>query len=259
MKKIIYYFLVVLISAVILFIFTELTRNNPVYIIKSLKLQDRFSLSEPTKMEFRVFLGFFPVGAGQIINEGIETYQNRNVYHLLAQARAEGFVSRFYSPRFKVDTYIDRDRMHSLKFKQFLAIPDKPVEEKEIIYDQKNNIMELKGVKRHILPDTQDPLSAIFYIQRQILELGKEFDININTNQKNYRLNAKVIKKEEYNIGNKKIGVWVVQVDISRRDKNPLHSSSMRFYFLDDPPKTLLLIKSINSIGSFRARLVKIE
>lgn len=258
MKKIIHYFFVVLILALTLFIYRDFNRNNPVYIIKSLRLQDRL-LSEHMKAEFRVFFAFFPFGSAQIKNEGIEDYRNTKVYHLSAQAQTEGLISRFYSPRFRVDTYVDKEKMHSLKFEQFLDIPDKPVEKKEIIYDQRNNIMELRGERRHILPDTQDPLSAIFYIQRQGFSLGKEFDININTNQKNYRLNAKVVKKEEYNIGGKKIGVWVVQADISRRDKNPLHSSAMSLYFLDNPSKTLILIKSVTSIGLVRARLVKIE
>jgi hypothetical protein len=120
--------------------------------------------------------------------------------------------------------------------------------------------MEIKGERRQILADTQDNLSAIFYIQHQKLEVGKTFDINVNTNQKNYRLLAEVIEKTEYAIDKGKVGVWVMHADIRRRDKNnPYHRSSMTVYFLDNADKTPLLIKVMASGFYITARLVEVR
>lgn len=255
MRKIIVSIFVVL----VLFALIQLNENKPFHIIRSLNLQNRLSM-EAKSAVFKVnFLGFFPAGEAGLINKGIEVYQNKEVYHLSAQAETSKFISKFFNAKAEVHTYIDKDKLHSLKFMQTLIIPDKPKDEKEVLYDQKNNIMELRGIKRQILPDTQDPLSAIFYIQHQALELGKEFDININTNQKNYRLYAKVIKKEEYALGDKKLGIWVLEGDIRRRDKSPMHSSTMRLWLLDNPTKTPILIKTVTSVGLITARLINLE
>jgi hypothetical protein len=99
----------------------------------------------------------------------------------------------------------------------------------------------------------------MFYIRHQSLEIGKEFDININTNQKNYRLFVKVIKDEEYKIKDKKAKVWVLTGDIRRRDKSPRHSSTMTLWILDNPSKTPLLIKVTAGIFPFTARLIDLK
>lgn len=260
MKKIIFYVVSIIILISVSTILIQLNRNDPAYIIKSLNLQERLT-GEPRKTVFRVnFLGFSPFGGiAEINNVGVEAYDGNSVYHLSAQARTEGFISMFFNPKADADTYIDKDNLYSLKFTQVLTLPDKPPEAKEVLYDQKNNIMELKGIKRQILPGTQDPLSAIFYLQHQDFKLGREFDININTNQKNYQLYARVVKKQEYAIGNKKIEVWILEGDIRRRDKNPLHSSKVSLWLLDNPSKTPLLIKFMTNVGVVKAWLIRVE
>lgn len=260
MKKIISAVLAILAISVISFIFVQLYRNSPLYAVKILSLKNEFLLEEPKKAVFEVdFLGLFPLGKAELVNRGIEAYQDKQVYHLSARVRSLEIISRFFDAQAYVDSYFDKDKLHSLKFSQVLIIPDKPKDEKEVLFDQKNNIMELKGVRRQILPDTQDPLSAFFYLQRQPLELGKEFDININTNQKNYRLYAKVIKKEEYFVQGKKIGAWVFQGAIRRRDDSPFHSSTISLWLLDNPSRSPILIKAMTNIGLITARIVNLE
>jgi hypothetical protein len=240
--------------------FVQSGKNNPYAIIKSLG-PEISGLTNPKELVFKVNLfGFLPVGSAVIKNEGIELYKSKKVYHLSAEARASGFVGRLYPAKSRLDSYIDKEKLHTLRFTQSLALPEKPENTKEVLYDQDNNIMEIKGERRQILADTQDNLSAIFYIQHQKLEVGKTFDINVNTNQKNYRLLAEVIEKTEYAIDKGKVGVWVMHADIRRRDKNnPYHRSSMTVYFLDNADKTPLLIKVMASGFYITARLVEVR
>jgi hypothetical protein len=257
LKKIIKYALILFILCVILLFFFQLNRNNPRLIARNLALQS-IPVTDAKTLVFRVHLfGFFPVGIAEIKNEGIEFYKDRKVCHISASAEAVGFVGRLYPARARLDSYVDQQKLHSLRFTQSLILPKKPQGIKEVLYDQDNNIMELRGERRHILPDTQDNLSAIFYIQHQQLEKGKTFDINVNTNQKNYRLLAHVSKRIEFALGNSKVGIWVVQADIRRRDKNnPYHRSSMTIYLLDDANKTPILIKVSASGFYITARLI---
>jgi hypothetical protein len=66
-----------------------------------------------------------------------------------------------------------------------------------------------------------------------------------------------VSKRIEFALGNSKVGIWVVQADIRRRDKNnPYHRSSMTIYLLDDANKTPILIKVSASGFYITARLI---
>lgn len=258
-KKTCFFFLLILASILIVSFLVQQNRNHPPSIIRQLSLEDRIPFEE-TRLLFKVnFLGFLPVGYAKIENKGGLLFKGRQALHLSAEAIALKLISSFYDVLAGVDSYVDKENLHSLKFSENLIIPGKPQERKEVFYDQKNNIMELEGIRRKILPDTQDPLSAIFYIRRQSLEIGKEFDININTNQKNYCLLVKVIKKNEYQIKDKGVGVWILQGEIRRRDENPRHSSSLTMWLLDNPYKTPLLIKVSASAFLVTLRLIDLK
>jgi hypothetical protein len=259
LRKSIYSLIITFLLACFAFILIQLNASRPVSIIKALNLQ--YGLSQPARdIAFKAnFFGFLGLAEAELRDRGEELYEGRKVYHLEGVARATKFISWFYNAYAEIDSVVDKNKLHSLRFTQTLVFPDKPKEVRTLFYDQENNIMELRGVKRNILPDTQDPLSAMYYIQRQELAPGKEFDININTNNKNYRLYIKVIKKEGYVIGGKKTGAWVLQGDIRRRDKSPRHSSAITLWVLDGPYKIPFLMKIISSAGPVTARLVKVQ
>lgn len=237
----------------------EISNNNPFTIIKYNHLENRLS-SSGNIFSLRVtYQGLIPAGQARLEDKGEKLYQGRKVYHLSAEAYPLGIYSKFFNARIQVDSYVDTDKLNTLKFKQRLALPNKPQDVKEVLYDQNKHFMELKGVKRQILPGTQDPLSAIFYIRRQNLEIGKVFDININTNQKNYRFYARVTEREEYILEARKIGVWVLKGIIRRRNKNAYHKTTLKLWLLDNPSKIPILVKTMSSIGQVTARLTSVE
>jgi len=258
-KKTILAVLAIFLLVIISFALKEISNNNPFHIIKYNKLHDKLS-NDNKILVYRVdFQGLIPTGDATLENKGEELYLGRKVYHLSARADILNFYSRIYNAQAQVDSYIDAVKLYTLKFTQTLILPNKPKDEKVVLYDQEKNFMELKGVKRQILAGSQDPLSAIFYLQHQILEPGKVFDININTNQKNYQLYAKVIGRELYTLDSKKVGVWVLEATIRRRDKNPYHKTTMKLWLLDNPSKVPIFIRTVTNIGIVTARLIDIK
>ncbi|MFA5356537.1 MAG: DUF3108 domain-containing protein [Candidatus Omnitrophota bacterium] len=254
-KKRKHYFLIV----ALLFLFVIIAKgaydNRPFTIIKNNRLTDR-KIGIADTISLRVnYLWVIPVGVARLENKGEEQYGNKRVYHLCANARLLGFYSRFFDLLAQADSYVDKARLHTLRFTQTLIRPNKPKEEKEILYDQEKNFMELEGAKRVILPDTHDPLSAIFSIRNQELNVGKVIDININTNQKNYRLYATVTGREEYLLKSEKAGVWVIEGTVKRREKNPYHRTTLKLWLMDDAAKTPVLIKAMTNAGPITARL----
>jgi len=249
-------FLCILILLIIHFLYKSV-QNSPKEVLKNLLKNEKL---EGKNLKFVAkYFGLIPLGEVILKDRGTTDYQGRNVYLLSGEAETHDFFSFFFKAKAKIESFIDKENLHSLLFFQHLETSNKPDEDKKIIYDQKNHIMEFEGVKRVISPDTQDPLSAIFYMRRQDFEVGKVFDINLNTNQKNYRLLAKIIKRDEFKIDEKKIGIWILKADVRRRDKSPRHSSSFAIWFIDNPSKTPILIKAMTNIGSITARLIKIN
>jgi len=202
------------------------------------------------------YMKLIPLGAASLKNLGIGKYKGKDVYHLTAEANTLPFISGIFKARARVDSFVDIDYLHSLAFLQHLEVSNKEDEDKEIIYDQTKNIMYFEGKKRVIFPHTQDPLSAIFYIQEENLILDKEIKLFINTNQKNYDLEARVIDKKSYLIDGKEAIIWLVEASIRRHDKSPRHSSKLRIWFLEAKNNIPLLIKVTANIGSITAYLV---
>lgn len=241
----------------IVFFLSKSAQNSPKGILKDLEKEGRW---EGNELRFFIdYFGIIPLGEAILKNEGEILYQDKNVYHLSARAQSHKFFSLFFRAKAEIESLVDIDQLHSLLFLQHLELSNHPNEDKKIIYDQENHIMEFEGVKRVILPHTQDPLSAIFYIRKQDFEISKIFDLNLNTNQKNYRFLAKVIRRDEFKIGDRKIGVWILKGDVRRRDKSPRHSSTFIIWIVDNPAKTPILIKAMTNLGSITARLVKID
>ena len=258
-RKFILGVLIIFVLAIAITALVQSGMNRPAAIISRLSLHNQPPL-DYKRLIFRVnFYGFLPLGYAEIRDLGEENFKGRKVHHLSAEASLIELISRFFEVKAKADSYVDLDRMHSLKFSESLIIPDKAKDEKEISYDQERNVMTIEGIERYILPDTQDPLSAMLYIRRSPLEVGKDFDININTNQKNYRLYVKVIGKQIHNLDGKATGVWVMRCDIRRRDESPYHSSEMMLWLMDEASRTPILLKVMASGVYITARLIEVQ
>ncbi|MEW6101146.1 MAG: DUF3108 domain-containing protein [Candidatus Omnitrophota bacterium] len=232
-------------------------KNNPKYIIEAAGIKDANTAGDRLLVFSGNYLGFWHWADVAIENKGLIQYKGRDAYRLIASGIIPKLVSRFYNVSMQAESYVDKERLNSLRFSYRLSLPDKPAEESEVIYDQEKNIMELDGEKRKILPGTQDFLSAIFYIQRQEFSAGKEFDININTNQKNYRFYLKAVRDSEIEIKGEKFRVWVIEGDVRRRDKSARHAVKINMWLLERGGYCVpLLVKVMTNIGPLAIRLI---
>ena len=256
MKKILKMIFLVLIVLILSGSLIQIIGDRPSLIMKNFKDKNLESKSVILKLKL---LGVIPVGLAKIENLGIENLKRQKVYHIKAQAETLPYFSKFFQAKAEADSFIDIKKLHSLKFIQNAQTPGEYDYNREIIYDQRRKIMKIGDTERVILENTQDPLSAIFYLRQQEFEVGKEFNININTNQKNYLLAAKVESYQEIDIGRQKIGVWLLSAEVKRRDKSPRHKTSVKIWFLDNETKTPILIRVMASGGLIKARLVGLE
>jgi hypothetical protein len=242
-----------------LLILQRLSRNSPLLIIQRLNLSDK--PVDLTRLNYLVdYSGLLVFGRIKIENQGIEKYRGKNAYHLRGLMNTSVFVSYFSKISSEADSYIDQASLCPFEFSYALIKPGKPVEENKIFYNQKEHILESKEGLRQILPETQDFLSTFYYLQHQAFWPAKEFDLNMNTNQKNYRLYLRTAAQKRYSFKDQNLLVWVLKGDIRRQDKSPRHSMKLEVWILDTKPlKIPILIKAMTNIGPVRMHLVEAQ
>jgi len=251
-KKIFGFILLACIILVMILSVKEAVLNNPEGILKRLPKQEGNIFTKGKELVFLVkYMGIIPVGKAKIIVGGLTNYNGRDVYRLVVEAETQGFVSIFYKARARIESYMDKNKLHSLRYTENIILPDKGTETKEIIYDQDNLIMIRKDFKRKILPNTQDPLSAIFYLRTQDFNIGESFIINTITKEEIYELKANVFKKEG--------DIWMLKITVARKNKSSYHGGNFSVWITDDAMRLPLLIKGWTQVGLITMRLVNIK
>ena len=248
MKKILV--IIVLVLAAIAII--SASRNNPGAILSRIGADNLRGDSK--ELVYKVYLfGAVPAGEAVIADKGLDKFEGKNVYRLSASAKGSNLISKIYPFEAALDSYLDPGTFLPLTFKQVLRTKDKETV-KEVSYDQKSGIMRIADVKRTIFPETYEPLSALYKLRGMDLNSVPVFDLNINTNQKNYAFTG-TINKEELRLKNETVNIFRLKGKIFRRDKNPYHQSHLEIVFLDNPRKTPLSIKVFASGALLTVRL----
>ncbi len=233
-------------------------QNNSNLNLIVFKLLNKNDLKEGDLVYRVTLLSILPAGEAIFTAEKKEKYNDKMVYHLEATAQTLKALSKFFSARVALESYIDMQDNNPLLFKQKIKILGKPDIDKQITYDQKNGIMSMAGVERSILPNTQDFLSAMFNLKHMDLSKINDLEMNINTNQKNYLLKGTVTPREI--LINKKIyKTYLINADIGRRDKNPYHKSKITMELLSNKENIPILIRVFTAGVLINAKLVEIR
>lgn len=252
MKKIVIFFLIIAIFCVI----TANINNNPRIIISNLLKKHNI---RDGQLHYRFYLfGFLPVGNAIFDAAKLETYRGQKVFHLSVAADSLKIFAKFFSGSVTLDSYIDSQKYYPILYKEKISLSGKPDINKEVFYYQENEIMSIAGVKRTISPNTQDSLSAIFNLRRMDFDKIRDFEINLNTNQKNYILIG-AAKPNDLQIGEKTFEAVLLKAEISRKDKNPYHRSKIEMVLLKEANNIPILIKVFASGILVNAKLVDIN
>lgn len=231
-------------------------QNDPGAILSKLKPYEQ--KAQARQFCYRIYLlGIFPVGKATLTDEGPLEFRNVYFHHLNAKADSVGIVSKIYPFSVNIDSYLEPKSLLPIIFLQNIKAKDKEMV-KEVTYDQASHIMQVKEERRSILPETYEPLSALLKLRGLDLEKTTTFDLNINTNQKNYAFTGD-IKKGAVQLRGENIIFYKLNGKIFRRDKNPYHQSKVDFTFLADETKAPVFIKIFASGGLITVRLVEIN
>jgi hypothetical protein len=195
------------------------------------------------------YAGFIPVGAAQF--EDIGT--------LKATVRTNDFIDRFFKLRAQVIAQVDRESLLPLQYEYSYTANGSLKDEKKVLYDQVNHRMQTLKENRVIQPQTRDPLSLMLYLKHENLAVGQTIDLNINTNQKNYRFLAHVLKKDTITKGTTDFEIYMIKGSVKRSDKTTGHATDFTLWYMDKPVKSPVLIKAFTGAGVVVARAIEVQ
>ena len=254
MKRVLLIFLVLIILASGISYYRN---NDPKIILSELIKKGDFV---PGELRYQINLfGIIPVGEAVFEAEKIEEYNGQKYYHLNASAQSFKGLSRFFSAHAALESFVDMQQLSPVVFRQKVEISGKQPTLTEIAYDQKNNVMSIGGVKRQILPNTQEPLSVMLNFKRMNFDNIKIFEMNINCYKKNYLLKG-AATQEDILINRKLHKVILVEAKVRRSDKNnPYHQSQISMVLLKEKENIPIVIRVFASGFLINVKLIDIK
>lgn len=227
------------------------------------------------KLTFLVKFWFIP--AGQVTMEVREMrYRGYEVYSPLLTMKAARFFSFFCPAEGDIRSYLDARRLYTHRYEEhFMMGQHRHTYERLTVYDQRNRlatydvpvkdrmgkVMRIKKKKVRIPPNTQDMLSALYYIRAQELKEGKILTINANERHKNYRIKIRVLRKEKVTVPAGTFLTWVIEpISIQRLGKEKEEEKGTGLIYLSaDERKLLVLIKAKIKLGSVTVQLIDVQ
>ncbi len=166
-----------------------------------------FKIRVGEKLKFSVRWLGLEVGRAQAYVSGIEQIQGRKAYHVIAEAKSNSLIDIVYPVRDEHHTYIDVQRLHSLRYEKIIKEGRYRADE-VIEFDQKNHkalyySRKNQSKKRSLISkDVQDELSSAYWFRLQPLSVGSTVHISANADEKNWDLTVNILKKEKIKLKN---------------------------------------------------------
>lgn len=227
----------------------SLVGNKP-----SRKIENKaFGVGE--KLEFSVNWKFVNAGGAVIEIDTIVEIRGRKCYRVVSTAKSNNFISNFYRVNDRVESYIDTKGIYSLWFEKHLR-EGKFKADKWVKFLQEQNLAVTNKDDTISVPEyVQDVLSAMYYIRTQTLEVGKSILVDNHTDNKNYPLEVKVLRKEKVKVEAGKFDCFVVEPLLQEGAGIFLHKGKLTVWLTDDQYRLPVLMKSEVFIGSISAKL----
>jgi len=244
----------------------ESIRDNPKVILGGVFLEARdIGTEQPLpregeKLTYSIkYLWIIPVATAEIKVGKKEGYKNRNVYPLMAKGRVSGFMSSFVKAQGVIKSYVDVNKLYPWRYEEKAHAEGHRPSEKVILYDQDSQIMEFEDIRRKVPKNTQDPLSALFYLRWQEYEKDKAISFNVNSNKENYTLASKFLGKDTVRLEGREKKLLVIESNISSPKEYSKSEAKITTYVTDDGARIPVLLKIRTKFGPLAVRLTGIE
>ena len=209
------------------------------------------TFSPGEELNFRIIYLAMPAGTAKLRVEENTKLDGVPVYHFKAEARSSTVFSLFYRVRDRVESFVDITTFLPLRFEKHLREGPRYKNDEITAFDHTNSSAETEGKKTSISEGTQDVLSSLYYLRSLPLDVGKSVFVNVNADEKNYRVEIKVLRKEIMKKWGKNINTIVVQPVIKDVTLGGImkEKGNVLIWLSDDEKKIPLFIEAKVVIG----------
>ena len=213
------------------------------------------------KLVFRVIYLAMPAGTATLEVGETSQLEGIPIYHFKATARSSGLFSLFYRVRDRMESFVGIEDLLPLRFEKHLREGPRYKSDEVTIFRRSDNIAETEGEEMVVSEDVQDSLSAFYYLRVQPLEVGKSVFMDVNADEKNYRVEVKVLRKDKVKKWGKNVDTIVVQPVIKDVKLGGIleEKGNVFIWLSDDEKKIPVFIEAKVAVGQLSFVLLRYE
>ena len=203
---------------------------------------------------FSVVYGFVQAGEATMSVAALDTIRGHPAYRLETVASTNEIFSTFYKVDDHVVSHMDASGLYSRHFKKSLR-EGSYRKDLEVYFDQEKGLARYAGEDSlETLPETQDVLSAFFFLRSKDIRVGEVYSIPCHDNRKNYPLEVKVIRREKVAVPAGKFECFVVEPKLKSGGLTK-KEAKMFIWLTSDERKMPVRMETRLKIGSIAAKL----
>ena len=202
-------------------------------------------------------VSFKGINAGEaILTSNIEELSNQSVYHIHSEINSNKIVDLFYKLRDQIDIWVDKNDYSLIKINKIIH---------EGKYKAKlsgrinGNFFESSNKKIQLDEPVFDPISLIYKLREEILDVGKSFSFTTFDMGKIRKIITKVVKIETIKVPAGEYNCFKM-VPFSS-DGKPLfkQKGQMTIWYSTDSLHIPIMIKQRTNIGTIKMKLKSIS
>ncbi len=214
---------------------------------------ERVPFGEGEKFTFAIQYGLIYAGDATLEVRNIAIIDSTRTYHIVSNARTSKAFDLIFKVRDRVESFIDYDNLFSLRFEKHLR-EGKFRRDEKVRFDQKNHIAIYDDKEFRIAPNTQDFLSALYYIRTLHIDVGQAVALANHTSGKNYPIYIRVLRRERVSVIAGEFDCIVVE-PVLQTPSIFEQKGKLTIWLTDDKVRMPVLMQSKVLIGSFEAVL----
>ena len=214
---------------------------------------DRVPFGEGEYLLFAIQYGLIYAGDATLEVRSDAELNGRPAYHLVSTARTNGTFDVIYKVRDRHESFMDKEFLYSLRFEKHIR-EGKFRRDKEVDFDQANHLAIYPDRQVGIPPNTQDFISALYYVRTIPLEPGQAVWMANHSDGKNYPIFVKALRRERIKVKAGEFDCLVIEpvLETSAIFEN---TGKLTIWLTDDNVRMPVLMRSKVVVGSFEAVL----
>jgi len=218
----------------------------------------------PEQLVYEVSWGIVSVGQATLGVREIVNFNGLPAYHVVSEARSNGFCDAFYKVRDLNESWVDARDLSSLGYAKKLR-EGRFFRDEWVLYDKAAGTFLSKTVNRDggylwavgtVPVRVQDILSSLYYLRSRRLEPGAEVIVDVNT-KRTWPLVVRVLRRETVKTKAGTFPCLVLEPALREEGIFIQKGRKLQVWLTDDERKVPVLMSVEVFFGHVTARLAK--